>query len=159
MAKNVNAVVMVDVQNLHTPLATFQARQLASFTAEFRGIPDEIQGVGVVVYLPNGDHFLPVQASQDANGEWKAYFTPIQFKDVGEAKYEVVGTDENGGIAPLGSGRIVIDPFGSGGAVVPEGKPIAVTEIPDQNGVAHKIRAVNTAKEGEEPNWTSIVEV
>lgn len=158
MSKNVNAVVQVDVQNLHRPLTTFQAKQLASFVAELRGVPDDIVNVGVVVYLPDGSHFQPIQASQDANGVWTAYLTPFQLKDAGEAKYELIGKDDKEATAPLGTGRIIIDPFGSGGVEIPEGKYITITEIPDQNGIAHRIRSINTGTD-EEPNWTTIVEV
>lgn len=157
MGKNVNAVVQVDVQNLHRPLVTFQARQLSSFVAELRGVPDDIVNVGVTVYKPDGQHFITTRCSQDANGYWKLYITPTMLPDAGEAKYEVIGTDDQEMTAPLGEGRLLIDPFGSGSLPIPEGKAIQVFDIPDKNGIAHKIVAVNVGTE-EHPDWTTRLE-
>lgn len=157
--KNINARVQVDVRNLRTKLTTFQARQLCPFRAEIVGVPQDVEAVACVLYKPNGEHFPPLPANQNANGDWEVLLLPTQFPDAGEAKYELVATDADSMTSALGEGKVVIDPFGSGGTAIPIGKEIPVTEITDQNGVAHRIKAVNTAKEGEEPNWTSIVEV
>jgi len=156
--KNVNAVVFVDVRDLRRPLVPWTAKQICSFTAEIRDVPEDISAVSVMVFKPNGEHFIGVPCSQDDNGVWHCVLNPAYFPAVGTGRYEVVGTDSFGNNAALGAGKIVIEQFTAGGTVVPTGVTPVVAEISDQYGIAHKIVAVNVGT-AENPDWTSQVEV
>jgi len=158
MSKNVNAIVYVDPRNLNVPTETFKARQLCAFRAEIRNAPDDMQAVGITIFKQDGTHFVMLPCSQDDNGVWTAKLGPLMFPTVGEAKYEVVGKDEDGNNVALASGRLTIAAFATGGTPIPSGTVIPVTEIADTNGVAHRIIAVNVG-DAQHPDWTTQVEV
>lgn len=134
-----NAIVILDRRHLLSPLTTFEAMKDGRFVAEFRGAKD-IDALSVTVFTPCGSKFAPVIASQDANGDWHVILGGQFFPTVGRAKYEIVGLDSDGTGVPLGRGEIVIGDFNSG-TVVPSSKP-SVVEIPDDNGIMHRVKAV-----------------
>ena len=145
-----NKTVRLDPENLRRPLETLQPMQLCAYTLKILGVPQDARDVKVMVMKTDGSHFAAVPCTQDGNGDWSCDLIGALFPAAGETKYQIGMRDAEGKPFAGGVGRVMISPFEpfAGGEVTPEGA-IILTEIPDDSGNSHRIKAVKV--DGE---WT-----
>lgn len=149
-----NTLVELDIRNLHRPLATLQPMQLCAYSVKLTNVPPEMKDVKVTIMKANDEHFTPMPCTQDGNGDWYCNLIGGFFPQAGETVYQVTMSDFDGRRFAGGKGRVIVEPFDSvgGGSVTPQGD-IILTEIPDDNGNSHRIKAVKV--DGE---WTWRIE-
>lgn len=145
-----NRTVHLDPENLRRPLETLQPMQLCAYTLKILGAPQDAQDMKVMVMKQDGSHFSAVPCTQDGNGDWSCDLIGALFPTAGETKYQIGMSDADGKQFAGGVGRVMVEPFEpfAGGTVTPEGA-IILTEIPDDSGNSHRIKAVKV--DGE---WT-----
>ena len=148
----INATILIDIENLHRPLATVQARFACSARLRLLKTPASISDIFIRVFRAGTDAYFDCPCSQDANGDWYCYILGTSFPTVGESSYEVHGTDENGNYTSLGCGRVVIDPFSVNGSPLASGSTITVARIPDEEGNYRAVLAVNIGT-AEKQQW------
>ena len=148
-----NATILIDAENLHRPLTTVQARFACSFSARLIKVPQSVYDLFIRIFRAGTDAYFDCPCSQDANGDWNCYVIGTCFPSVGEANYEVHGTDESGNPTSLGCGRVIVDPFSVNGQPLGNGATITVAQIPDEDGNFRSIVAVNIGT-AEKQDWT-----
>lgn len=149
----INATILIDIENLHRPLATVQARFACSARLRLLKTPASISDIFIRVFRAGTDAYFDCPCSQDANGDWYCYILGTSFPTVGESSYEVHGTDESGNYTSLGCGRVIVDPFSVNGQQLGNGATITVAQIPDEDGNFRSIVAVNIGT-AEKQDWT-----
>jgi hypothetical protein len=105
----------------------------------------------IVVQKVDGSRFVPAVCECDGNGDWFADIAGLCFPDAGEAEYQVGMVNAEGRPYAGGKGKIVVtkfDPITGIGEPLPDGKYL-IASIPDDDGVAHRVVAVQV--DGE---WT-----
>jgi len=106
------------------------------------GIPDDVTSVVLRIFKTDLTSHYDIPVGRHPNGAGIAYAIGTCFPDVGEAKYEIHAYDAHGNMTALGDGKVSVSPFSTSGAPIEPGQPVYVTEIPDANGVMHRIIAV-----------------
>lgn len=148
-----NAVIQVDAKNLAKPLTTVQARFASSLRLKIVHAPQDVSDVFVRLFRAGTDAYFDCPANQDGNADWDCYAIGTCFPTVGDADYEIHGTDAEGNPTSLGAGRLVVAPFSVNGENVPQGTEITVARIVDTEGRYHAVKAVNIGT-AEKPDWT-----
>lgn len=150
-----NIVVTLDPTRLNRPLPLWYARQVHSFVARFRNIPDDVTNVMVRVFKPDGVSYFDIPVNRSAeSSEGIAYVWPMVFETAGESKYEVHAYDYKGNPTALGKGHVEIETFSASGEPLPPGQPVTIMRIADASGAFHNIIAVPDGEGG----FTSQVE-
>ena len=147
-----NAIIKLDTERLNFPRPTLHARQLHSFTAIIRDIPDDVTDVILRIYkIDRQAHFdIPVsRRGESAQGE--AYIIGTCFPDCGTSYYEIHAYDSRGNATSLGRGGVCIDAFGGTGSPIEPGQSVPIMQITDATGALHTIRAVSDGEGGYTP--------
>lgn len=150
----VNAIVNLAPTRLNRPLETWRPRQLHSFVAEFRNIPDDVTSVVVRVFKPTGGYYdIPVSRKGDTD-TGLAYVVGTCFTDIGGSRYEVHAYDARGNMTALGEGLVSVDYFTASASPLVPGQPVPVMQITDKTGALHTISAVPDGEGG----FTTIID-
>ena len=105
--------IHLDAGRLNFPLRTVWQGALSSAVCVVHGVPGDIESLGVVFGVaPTGDvpHDPPTyraDATEQADGTWRAYCSPFIFPTAGLAlQYSLVGVDAQANPRWLGTGQL-----------------------------------------------------
>lgn len=153
-----NTIIKLDVERLRAALDTLQPMQLCAYSVKLVNVPEEARNLTITIFKGEGEYFQPVPCTQDSNGDWFCDLLGFLFPTAGEFQYQIAMEDDNGHRFAGGKGKVLVEPFEvtSGGEVTPEGD-IILTEIPDETGKPHRVKAVNRGTK-EQPDWSWQIE-
>lgn len=152
----VNATVDINPQRLNFPLPTLHAKQLHSFVAEIRNIPDDSTSAVLRLFRTDRQsHFeIPISRNGGGSSTGIAYIVGTCFPDAGHSFYEIHAYDAHGNCTAFGNGSLDIGTFTATGAPIEPGQSVPVMQITDAGGALHTIMAVSDGEGG----FTTIID-
>lgn len=136
----VNAIIDVNVRDLHARIKTIHARVGAEFVADLYNVPDDCEDVVFRVSSDGGFFDFPCRYSP--SGIWTCRILGMAFRRAGWEWYELRAVSCCGNDTALGSGKILIDEWSSGTATTLDARRRYVMTIADEQGAQHPIFAV-----------------